>query len=122
MKPEKRFRPAEMVEKHMTGGEGGVSAEIDLNGWRHPAQVEMAAPINQERGLGEIVLVSNCLHDGVREPGAVEQTDARGVAGERPVGEGSDLVIRYEHGVAHWSSRTGEGSSRRGFPLVSGGG
>jgi hypothetical protein len=52
---------------------------------------------NEERGLGQIVLGSNSLHQLIGEPG-VEPVNHCGVASERPIAESIDLMKFKLHG------------------------
>ena len=83
----------ELGEQDEGGGEGGVAAEVDLDGGGEPAQLEVlvVGVGDQEGGLGEGVLGGDRLEDGVGEP-ALEQAHGGRVAGEAGAGEGVDLV------------------------------
>ena len=68
-----------------------MAAEIDLGGRREPAQPVTAALGHEEGGFRQIVLGGDRLHDVVGQP-FFERAHGRRIAGERPLGEGVDLV------------------------------
>jgi hypothetical protein len=94
-----------MLEDHVRGGERRVAAQVDLDRGREPAQAVARALGNEERGLAQVVLGRDRLHEPVVEPGA-ERHDAGRIAGERPIAEGVDPVEWQLHAVlAKWPAR-----------------
>ncbi len=90
---------AEFAEDDVGGGEGGVAAEVDLDGRGEPAEVEaIGGGANEEGGFGEAVFEGDALEERVVEPG-VERDDGGGIAGEDAIGEGVDPIKRKLHGV-----------------------
>ena len=81
------------AEQDMGAGQSGVAAELYLQAWREPAQLEIrrAGRVgHREGGLREIVLQRDRLKDLVGQP-FVERHHRRRIAGEGAVGEGIDL-------------------------------
>jgi hypothetical protein len=85
--------------KNMSGGEGCMPTQFDLDCWREPPEimVTVRSP-DDESGLGQVYLSRHCLHaDVVRK--RVEDGHRRGVARERFGSEGIDncQFHRHEH-------------------------
>src|SRR5438067_2213049 len=55
---------AEDVHEHVRGGEGSVTAQVDLDRGREPAQIEVTVGARGDEGrLGERVLHGDALHE-----------------------------------------------------------
>src|SRR5437763_889046 len=96
-------------------GERRVTAQLDLDGRRKPAQQVILSLGYKECGLGEVVLGGDRLHRRFREPFG-ERAHGRRIAAEEPAGERVDLVERDAHGglrVARNAWRTRESTSER---------
>lgn len=48
--------------QHVRAGERGVSAQIDFDGWRKPAQVESVRARHEKRGFGQIHFARDVLY------------------------------------------------------------
>ena len=88
-----------LAPEHVGRGEGGVPAQLDLDGGGEPAQPVAAGlgPWQQEGRLRQVHLGRHPLHPG-RLGVLVEQADRGRVAGERLGGEGVDLEQGPGHG------------------------
>jgi len=73
-----------------------MSAQIDLDGRREPAQRVTVAFADEKSSLGEIILSRDGLHGRVRQP-AVERADGCRIAAEQLIGERIDLINRQLH-------------------------
>ena len=99
MEPDGLGIRAQPIEHQPTGGQCRVTAEIDLDRRREPAQVIIAVPaFHQIGGFRQIILEGNGLHDLIAEPTA-QRTDCRWIALEGSGGEGIDLV--HGNALAH---------------------
>src|SRR5690606_24798114 len=86
----------------MRAGEGRMTAEIDLDGGRKPAELEVATVIEQEGGFGQIEFARDLVLERIIDS-VGEQADAGRIAGEEPVGE----TIDGEDGLFHFSLDVG---------------
>jgi hypothetical protein len=73
-----------------------MAAEINFRRRRKPTQPVPIALGHEEGSFRQVVLGGDCLHDIVGQP-FFERAHCRRIAGERPVGEGIDLVQRNAH-------------------------
>src|SRR3954468_7218645 len=87
-----------------------MTAQIDLDARREPAQPVTIAVGDEERGFGEVVLGRDRLHGFGRQPG-IERTHRRGIAGKRPIGKRVDLIKRDMHAVTAYSMTSSARSS-----------
>ena len=55
------IRPSEVPKKHVRAGQRRVPTEIDLAGWREPAQCEARRGGHEKCRLGQVVFRDNCL-------------------------------------------------------------
>lgn len=69
-----------------------MSAKIDFNFWREPAEIKSVGVGNQERSFGEIHFHRHVLQPGIITPSA-ERHDRSWVASERLAREGIDDEI-----------------------------
>jgi len=76
--------------------EGGVSAKVDFDCGREPAEVPLFRSLNHERCFREIILHGDFLHQFVREPIA-QWANASRIPGERPGRESVNLEVRKLH-------------------------
>lgn len=106
---------AEFAKEDVSGGEGGVAAEVDLDGGSEPAEMKAGlAGADEEGGFGEAVFEGEGLQEGVLGPGR-QRDDGGGIAGEKAVGKGVDPV---EGEGVH--SRRAEAGARRTLFLEDG--
>ena len=92
-----------------------MAAQVDLDGRREPAQVEGAVvAAHQEGRLRDVHLRGDGLHPRLWRC-ALEDAHARGVPGERSVGERVDLVDDPRHGGAY---RRRHGAATRCYDAI----
>src|SRR5262249_18074864 len=60
---------AQMLKEHMCGGQGRMSAQVNLGDRREPAQMKPSGRWHDEGRRGKIVLFGNRLEDGIVQPG-----------------------------------------------------
>ena len=84
-------RIGEVHEAYVGCCQGGVAAEIDLDGRRKPADAVRFAVGMDESGFGEVVFGGDGLHQRIVERLLCDD-DGGGVAAEEAVGKGIDVV------------------------------
>ena len=76
-----------------------MTAEIDLDTGREPAQIPVAvAPLRQEGRFGQVELCGQGLHPA-RITGGIQQTHRCRIAAERALREGVDHIELRGHGL-----------------------
>ena len=84
--------------ENVSGSQGGVPAQVDLDSWGKPAQVVIPVrPRNHEGSLRQVHFIGHGLHAIVRRK-PVHQRDGRGIAREGPVRKGVDHSEMQTHG------------------------
>ncbi len=83
-------------EENVGGGQGRVTAQVDLHRRREPAQGHDVAARDDKSGLGKIVFGGDSREDAVGQQ-IVQQDHRRRISTEHPVGEGVDLVEGQLH-------------------------
>src|SRR6202035_4203646 len=79
-----------LLPKYMSARQRGVAAQINLDGWREPPQIVSLLSFHEKSGLRQIHLPGNRLHP-LSVARLREDTNCRGVAGERLVRESVNL-------------------------------
>lgn len=82
--------------EYVGAGKGGMTAEIDLDRWREPAQVVPIRPLDEKRSFGQVHLRRYILHPG---SGAWRWQEAHGggISREWPVGKCIHLKYLLSH-------------------------
>jgi len=89
-------RRKSVPEENVGGGQGRVTAQVDLHRRREPAQGHDVTARDDKSGLGKIVLGGDRREDAVGQQ-IVQQDHRRRISTEHPVGEGVDLVEGQLH-------------------------